>query len=89
MNVSLPPQLEALVYKKVASGLYDSASEVISEALRLLFEYEKFWAEELRREIRVGADQIQQGKYKVYGSADDLMNDIQLRGQARLKSRRP
>ena len=36
MNISLTPTLEKFVQDKVASGLYNSASEVIREALRLL-----------------------------------------------------
>ena len=36
MNVSLTPELEALVNEKVRSGLYQTASEVVREALRLL-----------------------------------------------------
>jgi antitoxin ParD1/3/4 len=36
MNVSLTPELEELVNKKVRSGLYQTASEVVREALRLL-----------------------------------------------------
>jgi len=36
MNVSLTPELERLVTRKVESGLYQSASEVIREGLRLL-----------------------------------------------------
>lgn len=36
MNVSLTKKLEDVVQKKVKSGLYHSASEVIREALRLL-----------------------------------------------------
>ena len=36
MNVSLTPQLDAFIRRKVASGLYNNASEVIREALRLL-----------------------------------------------------
>ena len=44
MNVSLTPQLEELVQKKVASGLYNSASEVIREALRLLEEQDRLRA---------------------------------------------
>ena len=36
MNVSLTPDLERFVRGKVASGLYNSASEVVREALRLL-----------------------------------------------------
>ncbi|HEX5083605.1 MAG TPA: type II toxin-antitoxin system ParD family antitoxin [Blastocatellia bacterium] len=91
MNVSLTPELENLVNEKVASGLYNSASEVVREALRLLFEQEevrRLRIEELRREIKIGAGQIKQGKYKDYSSANDLINDIRSRGQARLKARR-
>ena len=38
MNVSLGPELERYVQAKVASGLYQTASEVVREALRLLRE---------------------------------------------------
>jgi predicted nucleotidyltransferase len=40
MNVSLTAELEKYVRRKVASGLYNNASEVIREALRLLVERE-------------------------------------------------
>ncbi len=40
MNVSLTQKLERFVRRKVASGLYNNASEVIREALRLLVERE-------------------------------------------------
>ncbi len=36
MNVSLTPELEQFVQAKVESGRYNSASEVVREALRLL-----------------------------------------------------
>ncbi len=65
MNVSLTPELEKLVYSKVESGLYLSASEVVREALRLLEERDKIQAmrmEELRREIRVGIEQADRGE---------------------------
>jgi antitoxin ParD1/3/4 len=35
MNVSLTPELEQFVQTKVQSGRYNSASEVVREALRL------------------------------------------------------
>jgi len=41
MNVSLTPQLERFVQDKVAKGRYNSASEVVREALRLLEEHER------------------------------------------------
>ena len=40
MNVSLTPELEKFVNAKVDSGRYNSASEVIREALRLLEEHD-------------------------------------------------
>ena len=36
MNVHLTPELEQLVQTKVRSGRYNSASEVVREALRLM-----------------------------------------------------
>ena len=41
MNVSLTPELEQYVSAKVESGRYNSASEVVREALRLLEEHEQ------------------------------------------------
>jgi antitoxin ParD1/3/4 len=38
MNVSLTPELEQFIDVKVGSGRYNSASEVVREALRLLEE---------------------------------------------------
>ena len=40
MNVSLTPELEKFVVTKVESGRYNSASEVVREALRLLEEHD-------------------------------------------------
>ena len=59
MNISLTPQLEALVKTKVESGLYGSASEVMRDALRLLEERDRrqfLRVEELRVEIKKGLD---------------------------------
>ena len=47
MNVSLTPQLDKFVVKKVASGRYTSASEVIREALRLMEERDQTRTAEL------------------------------------------
>ncbi len=40
MNISLTPALEQFVNDKVSTGLYNSVSEVIREALRLLISKE-------------------------------------------------
>jgi antitoxin ParD1/3/4 len=47
MNVSLTPELEAFVNNKVQAGRYNSASEVVREALRLLEEHEQARAAQL------------------------------------------
>jgi len=47
MNVSLTPELEKFVAAKVASGRYNSASEVVREALRLLDERDSARAAQL------------------------------------------
>jgi antitoxin ParD1/3/4 len=59
MNISLTPHLEELIREKVASGSYNSASEVIREALRLLEQEDQLRAlklHNLRQDIRKGLD---------------------------------
>ena len=41
MNVSLTPELEVFVTSKVRTGRYNSASEVVREALRLLEQHDQ------------------------------------------------
>ena len=47
MNVSLTPELEKFVGGKVESGRYNSASEVVREALRLLEDHDSARAAKL------------------------------------------
>lgn len=47
MNVSLTSELEKFVSAKVESGRYNSASEVVREALRLLEEHDAARAAQL------------------------------------------
>ncbi len=59
LNINLTPQLEKLVRQKVSSGRYNSASEVVREALRLMEEQDELRSlklEQLRRDIRGGLD---------------------------------
>jgi len=59
MNINLTPQLEELVRQKVSSGLYNSASEVVREALRLMEAQDQLRAvklERLRQDIREGLE---------------------------------
>src|SRR5579872_7508669 len=50
MNVSLTPELEQYIRRKVDSGLYGNASEVVREALRLLVGRESGSASQSRRQ---------------------------------------
>lgn len=64
MNVSLTPELEKFVSIKVESGRYNSASEVVREALRLLEEHEQARAAQLtefNHELARRLDSLTQG----------------------------
>jgi antitoxin ParD1/3/4 len=78
MNVSLTPELEQLVTEKVESGTYNSASEVVREALRLLKERDEIRQvrlDELRREIAVGLEQADRGETRPF-DPDDLKRRV-------------
>ena len=65
MNVSLTPELEKLVANKVESGLYQSASEVIREGLRLLEDQDRLRElhfSEVRKKIQTGLDELDHGE---------------------------
>ena len=67
MNVSLTPKLEALVKKKVSSGMYNSVSEVVREALRLLEERDQVQTMKLnalRQDIHAGMEALDRGEGK-------------------------
>ena len=48
MDVSLTPELEEFVLSRLRTGNYQSASDVVSEALRLMEDREKLRTAELR-----------------------------------------
>ena len=90
MNVSLTPELEKLVQDKVASGLYQTASEVIREGLRLLKERDERRQAAVREAIQEGLTQLDRGAYHDYTDATlkDLAQTVKQRGRERLASRR-
>ncbi|MCB0220147.1 MAG: type II toxin-antitoxin system ParD family antitoxin [Chrysiogenetes bacterium] len=80
MNVSLTPELEALINEKVASGRYTSASEVIREALRLM-EAREERALALRSALLQG---LESGEPQPF-DAKKLRADIKRRAKSRSK----
>jgi antitoxin ParD1/3/4 len=77
MNVSLTPELEKFVAAKVEAGRYNSASEVVREALRLLEEYDQ------SRAVRLGEFNQELGRR--LGSLDRGRNVKPAEARGRLK----
>lgn len=65
MNITLGKEFERRISEKVADGLYTSASEVIRDGLRLLFEKETAKNQQLeilRQEVSKGFEQLVAGE---------------------------
>lgn len=76
MHVSLTPELESRVRAKVATGLYNNASEVVREALRFMDSHEQ-WVNELklaqlREQLKLGISQLDAGEGIAVESKADL-----------------
>jgi antitoxin ParD1/3/4 len=72
MHISLTPELENVVKAKVQSGLYNNASEVVREALRLSLarESENSW---LAREAAIGYAQLEAGQTVMVESKEQFI----------------
>lgn len=82
MNISLTSELENYVKSKVATGMYNSVSEVMREALRLLEERDAMQAirlEALRQDINKGIDSLERGEEKPLD-----IEAIKVKGRAQL-----
>ena len=87
MNVSLTPELEELVQEKVRSGRYNSASEVVREALRLLEEQDELRAvrlEEVRKKIAQGLASLDRGEGI---DGEDAKERLRAKSEARRRQR--
>ncbi len=71
MHISLTPELEKIVKEKVASGLYNNASEVVREALRFMKTNEELIyqlkLDALRTKLAQGERDIEAGHYTELG----------------------
>lgn len=66
MQIVLKPELERFVKEKLEAGQYADPSAVVNEALELLQDQEQFTPEHeayLRREIRLGMEQLARDEY--------------------------
>ena len=83
MNVSLTPELEQFVQGKVESGLYNNASEVVREGLRLLKENDEI-RRKWREQVEHGWTQAQAGQVV---DGRKAVAEIRARLKARTKKR--
>jgi len=79
MHISLTPELENAVKAKVASGLYNNASEVVREALRqsILRDQENQW---IARAAAIGFAQLEAGQSVAVESEEHFIDLV--RGEA-------
>jgi antitoxin ParD1/3/4 len=85
LNVSLTPELEQFINARVASGRYQSASEVVREGLRLLEEREErrhTALRELRELIGVGLEEARRGELL---DGEQVMADLMRRHEERVR----
>jgi antitoxin ParD1/3/4 len=78
MNVNLTPALADFVERKIGSGDYQSASELVRDALRLLRrekERDEFKLSILRQEVVRGADQADAGEFSSQ-SLDEIAKEV-------------
>jgi antitoxin ParD1/3/4 len=85
MNVSLTRRLRTLVEERVRSGRYQSASEVVREALRLLEDVEELQElrlQALREEVAAGLRDLDHGRSAVFDRK--LLKSVRSRGRKKL-----
>src|SRR5512138_2707722 len=92
MNVSLTPQLRSYVEARIASGKYESASEVVRDGLRALAQrdgaLDAFWAR-VRDQVAEGMVAIERGDVLNGEAAMDALEAPLLRKtSARKRSKR-
>lgn len=73
MNITLGKEFERRITEKVSDGLYTSASEVIRDGLRMLFEKDVVKSKQLeilREEVAKGFEQLAAGESSKYRVMD-------------------
>jgi antitoxin ParD1/3/4 len=89
VNISLTPELDAFLQSRVKSGRYQTTSEVVREALRLLQNQEKEREEglkQLKAKLQRGAAQAARGELL---DADEVFQELRqlIQGRRRAKKK--
>ena len=72
LHISLTPRLEDFTRERVDSGLYNNASEVVREALRLMIERNQN-IESLRASVTSGFQQVKEGQFKDVTNEEEFL----------------
>ena len=83
-SVALTPHFESLTQQLVASGRYNNISEVIRDGLRLLessVQEESAKLHALRTAVKVGLDDLEDGKFTTLGSTSQIEDFVQQSGE--------
>ena len=84
MNITIGPELERRINEKVESGLYSSASEVIRDGLRILFEKDiirEQQAEILKEEVIKGFLELEAGNTSKLSVSDIFQKAKEIHGK--------
>lgn len=76
VNISITPELDAFLQSRVQSGRYQTTSEVVREALRLLERHEQEREEafhQLKSKLERGAGQAEGGELK---NGDEVFEEL-------------
>jgi antitoxin ParD1/3/4 len=85
MNIALTMDLEQWVHERIERGVYQSASEIVQEALLLLREHDRLQqvrVEELRRCLAVGIEQLDRGEGRSF--TEHVVEEIKRQGREKL-----
>lgn len=90
MNISLPDNLKSFIDVRVSNDGYGNVSEYVRDLVRQdqkrkeQEESERKYLEQLREDVRIGFEDLKEGRTTKYDSAEDLINDVIKEGQKRL-----
>ena len=79
LNISLTPELVSMIDKKLATGMHHTASEIVRDGLRLLNEKDELrllQMGELKRQIKIGTDQLDRGESDQFTSGSELTRQV-------------
>jgi putative addiction module CopG family antidote len=81
MSITLPLEMAAIVEQKVASGAYDSSSEVLRDGLRALIARDRMVEQWLRETVAPAYDRVKAGQDETF-TADQVREHLRADGPA-------